>query len=83
MMICVRAGEVDIGMFDKLQATLEKEMSGDILPRFIKSNSWFELVRVELEIEDAKRIAQSCKQCVTVRFSAGVHCPIILNASCP
>lgn len=56
------SGDVDSSMFDKLAATLEKEMGGDILPRFAKSPAWDALVRLETEVEDAEKVALSPKK---------------------
>jgi hypothetical protein len=38
--VAVLSSDVRPGMFDDVQAVLEKEMAGDILPRFIKSPAW-------------------------------------------
>jgi Regulator of G protein signaling domain len=47
----VASNEADISMFDKLQAVLEKEMAGDLLPRFVKSPAWAALLRLDSEID--------------------------------
>jgi hypothetical protein len=47
----VAANEADVSMFDKLQAVLEKEMAGDLLPRFVKSPAWAALLRLDSEID--------------------------------
>ncbi len=36
----VREGAVDVTTFDSLQATAEKQMIGDSLPRYLKSDEW-------------------------------------------
>lgn len=62
----IACGDVSVDMYDALIATVEKEMAGDALPRFVKSDVWKALVAASPAASPAPTPVRCVRICVLV-----------------